>query len=226
MVLNWTPQVLSKAAEVYDAESGRLLECWTTEPGVHFYTANSLGSIKERMAPTYEKYRAAFCLETQHFPDSPNHPDYPSTILRPGEVYRQITEFHFSIPKQPLEGGKMRILKEETMMRIRLIAILALMIVSVATCPMTPHSATAKSSRLGPLLQPSGPERRSSFTTSGTTRKTPASPSSAKSRGTIRRDDLEDRNRPHPGSIEQSLHLHHLQPEQRSQSRRSQARIT
>jgi aldose 1-epimerase len=101
MILSHAPDELFKAAEVYDPESGRLLECWTTEPAVHFYTATSLGAVTGKDGVTYGPYRA-FCLETQHYPDSPNHPNFPNTILRPGETYRQITEFKFSIPATPL----------------------------------------------------------------------------------------------------------------------------
>jgi aldose 1-epimerase len=101
MVLNHAPDELSKAADVYDPQSGRLLECWTTEPGVHFYTASNLPAVTGKNGIVYGSYKA-FCLETQHFPDSPNHPNFPSTILRPGDTYRQITEFRFSIPKEPL----------------------------------------------------------------------------------------------------------------------------
>ncbi|HTW93737.1 MAG TPA: aldose epimerase family protein [Tepidisphaeraceae bacterium] len=105
MVLDKQPGEFSKAVDVYDPVSGRLLECWTTEPGVHFYTAAGLGAVKGKYGITYGPYRA-FCLETQHFPDSPNHPNFPNTILRPDEVYRQITEFKFSIPTTPLMPGE------------------------------------------------------------------------------------------------------------------------
>jgi len=101
MVLSHPPDELSLAAEVYDPQSGRELQCWTTEPGVHFYTANGLPAVTGKYGIVYGPYKA-FCLETQHFPDSPNHPNFPSTILRPGDTYRQITEFRFSIPKEPL----------------------------------------------------------------------------------------------------------------------------
>lgn len=90
---NW---VLSKptgsygqAAKVYDPQSGRTLEVFTTEPGMQLYGGNFLnGSDKGKNGKSYE-YRSAFCLEAQHFPDSPNRPNFPSTILRPGEVYTQ-----------------------------------------------------------------------------------------------------------------------------------------
>jgi galactose mutarotase-like enzyme len=95
----------TQAASVYDPVSGRLLECWTSEPGVHFYTATNVGPVMGKDGFKYGPYRA-FCLECQHLPDSPNRPEFPSTILRPGEEYRQLTEFRFSVPEKPLEVGK------------------------------------------------------------------------------------------------------------------------
>jgi aldose 1-epimerase len=87
---------LVTAAEVFDPSSGRALEVLTTEPGVQLYTGNFLdGTIVGKRGDAYE-YRSGFCLETQHFPDSPNQPAFPSTILRPGETYRSRTEFRFS----------------------------------------------------------------------------------------------------------------------------------
>jgi len=105
MVLNSQNGDLAKAASIYDPDSGRLLECWTTEPCVHFFTGNNLGGVTGRHGDQYAPYHA-FCLETQHFPDGPNHPNFPNTILRPGDVYRQVTEFRFSIPATPLEAAK------------------------------------------------------------------------------------------------------------------------
>jgi len=86
---------LSLAARVSDAASGRTMEVWTTEPGVQFYTGNFLdGSFKGKGGITYQK-RTAFCLETQHFPDSPNHPSFPTTLLKPGEKYHTTTVYKF-----------------------------------------------------------------------------------------------------------------------------------
>jgi aldose 1-epimerase len=83
------------AARVHEPTSGRILEVWTTQPGVQFYTGNSLdGSVTGKHGHVYKR-RYAFCLETQHFPDSPNHPNFPSTILRPGETYHEKTVFKF-----------------------------------------------------------------------------------------------------------------------------------
>lgn len=87
-----TPQ---SVAEVFDPSTGRVLTVSTTEPGVQFYTGNFLdGSIVGKGGHKVEK-RHAFCLETQHFPDSPNRPSFPSTVLRPGGTYKSSTVFQF-----------------------------------------------------------------------------------------------------------------------------------
>lgn len=84
------------AATVYEPESGRFLEVYTTEPGIQFYSGNFLdGSIIGKSGEPYE-FRNGLCLETQHFPDSPNKPDFPSTVLRPGETYSTKTIYKFS----------------------------------------------------------------------------------------------------------------------------------
>jgi aldose 1-epimerase len=85
----------SLAARVSEPSSGRVLEVWTSEPGVQFYTGNFLdGSARGKGAKPYD-FRTGFCLETQHFPDSPNHPEFPSTVLSPGEVYHSTTSYKF-----------------------------------------------------------------------------------------------------------------------------------
>ena len=85
------------AARVSDPRSGRQMEVWTTEPGAQFYSANFLdGTLTGKGGVAYGKH-AGFCLETQHFPDSVNHPDFPSVILRPGGVYRTATTYKFSV---------------------------------------------------------------------------------------------------------------------------------
>jgi aldose 1-epimerase len=90
---------LALAARVYEPTSGRVLEVYTTEPGVQFYTGNFLdGSITGKVEHRYG-HRSALTLETQHYPDSPNHPDFPSTVLRPGETYRTQTVYRFSVRK-------------------------------------------------------------------------------------------------------------------------------
>jgi len=87
------------AARVVEPTSGRVLEVWTTEPGVQFYTGNFLdGKAAGKGGATYPK-RSAFCLETQHFPDSPNQPKFPSVALNPGERYHTITTYKFSAEK-------------------------------------------------------------------------------------------------------------------------------
>ncbi len=84
------------AAEVYEPTSGRVLQVHTTEPGVQFYCGNFLdGRLVGKSGQKYV-YRGGFCLETQHYPDSPNQPQFPSTILRPGAKYQSTTKFTFS----------------------------------------------------------------------------------------------------------------------------------
>jgi aldose 1-epimerase len=84
------------AARALEPVSGRVLEVWTTEPGVQLYTANFLDVAKGKGGIAYKR-RTAFCLETQHFPDSPNHPQFPSTVLNPGETYHTSTTYRFSV---------------------------------------------------------------------------------------------------------------------------------
>lgn len=96
-VLNKKGNELSLAARVTEPTTGRVMEVWTTEPGMQFYSGNFLdGTDIGKGGKRYDK-RSAFCLETQHFPDSPNHPEFPSVILKPGEIYRQKTIFRFSV---------------------------------------------------------------------------------------------------------------------------------
>ena len=75
-----------------DPASGRTLDVATTEPGVQFYSGNNLDLARNGFGR-----RTAFCLETQHFPDSPNHPQFPSTILRPGQTFESTTVFTFGV---------------------------------------------------------------------------------------------------------------------------------
>ena len=98
-VLNRTGVGLVHAARVEDPSSGRTLDVSTTEPGVQFYAGNFLdGTITGKGGRVYKR-RFGLCLETQHFPDSPNHPDFPSTILRPGERFQSKTVFAFGVTK-------------------------------------------------------------------------------------------------------------------------------
>jgi aldose 1-epimerase len=98
-VLNRTGPGLQRAALVVDPKSGRTLDIATTEPGIQFYSGNFLdGTITGKGGQVYKR-RAGFCLETQHYPDSPNHPDFPSTILQPGQIYASKTVFTFGVQK-------------------------------------------------------------------------------------------------------------------------------
>ncbi len=93
--LNVNDSTFTLAARVTEAESGRGMEVWTTEPGVQFYSGNFLdGTLEGKGGKMYQK-RAGFCLETQHFPDSPNQPKFPSTVLEPGWIYRTTTVYKF-----------------------------------------------------------------------------------------------------------------------------------
>lgn len=96
---NWVLDSAGKfamAAEVFEPSTGRVLQVWTDQPGIQFYSGNFLdGTLKGKEAKVYG-HRSGFCLETQHFPDSPNHPNFPSTELKPGQKYHTVTEFRFS----------------------------------------------------------------------------------------------------------------------------------
>jgi len=87
---------LSLAARAEDPKTGRWMEVYTTQPAVQFYTGNFLDGKLQAHGAVYRKHYG-FCLETQHFPDSPNRPQFPSTVLRPGETYRQTTVHHFGV---------------------------------------------------------------------------------------------------------------------------------
>lgn len=95
-VLNKQGQELSLAANVYEPASGRTLEMWTTEPGMQLYTGNFLDKVRGKAGKVYNR-RGGFCLEAQHFPDSPNKPTFPSTVLKPGERYTQTTIYKFMV---------------------------------------------------------------------------------------------------------------------------------
>ena len=96
-VLNKEGSALSLAATLYEPYSGRFMEVFTSEPGLQFYTGNFLnGSVTGREGKPYQ-YRTGLCLETQHFPDSPNQESFPSTLLSPGERYETATVYKFSI---------------------------------------------------------------------------------------------------------------------------------
>lgn len=96
-VINKKANELALAASAFEPESGRFMEVFTTEPGVQFYTGNHLrGAETGKSGVAYTK-RTGFCLETQHFPDSPNQPQFPTTLLKPGEVFKSMTIYKFSV---------------------------------------------------------------------------------------------------------------------------------
>ncbi|MEW6303893.1 MAG: aldose epimerase family protein [Verrucomicrobiota bacterium] len=96
-VLDGKPGTRRLAARVVEPKSGRVMECYTTEPGVQLYTSN--WTQPRRFGPSEYPPHAALCLETQHYPDSVNQPSFPSTILRPGETFRSTTSYKFSARK-------------------------------------------------------------------------------------------------------------------------------
>ena len=88
---------LTLAAKLYEPRSGRTMEVLTTEPGIQFYSGSGFGGGPHGKHGYSYHPNAALALETQHFPDSPNHPDFPSTIIRPGQAYRSVTVYRFSV---------------------------------------------------------------------------------------------------------------------------------
>ena len=93
-VVNGEPGEMRLAARVKDPASGRVMEIHTTQPGIQFYTGNFLDGDSKNGG---HEQHAAFCLETQHYPDSPNQPEFPSSVLRPGEEYHEVTLHKFSV---------------------------------------------------------------------------------------------------------------------------------
>ncbi|MEI6563615.1 MAG: aldose epimerase family protein [bacterium] len=97
LVLNKPQGELGLAARVFDPASGRVMEVWTTAPAFQFYTGNFLdGTITGKAGRIYQR-RAGLCIEPEHYPDSPNQPSFPSTVLRPGETYRNTMIYRFSV---------------------------------------------------------------------------------------------------------------------------------
>jgi aldose 1-epimerase len=94
-VLNHPGNLSTVAVKVEDPKSGRVMEVFTTQPGVQFYTGNFLNGSVRGIGGVYA-HRSALCFETQHFPDSPNHSNFPSTVLRPGHTFRSTTIYRFS----------------------------------------------------------------------------------------------------------------------------------
>lgn len=96
-VVDGRPGTLRLAGSLADPSSGRLMEVLTTEPGMQFYTGNFLDGTQMGKGGAKHPFRGALCLETQHFPDSPNQPDFPSTLLLPGEEYETETIYRFTV---------------------------------------------------------------------------------------------------------------------------------
>ncbi len=97
-VLNGTKSYgMNHAATVIGDKSGIVMDVYTQEPGVQFYCGNFMASANTLKSGAKDDYRTAFCLETQHYPDSPNQPDFPSITLRPGEVYHTVSVYQFSV---------------------------------------------------------------------------------------------------------------------------------
>ena len=96
-VINRQGTGLVPAARVVEPTTGRVLEVSTTEPGMQFYTANTLNAVGKG-GRTYQKY-FAFCLETEHYPDTPNKPQFPSSIIRPGTEFTSRTVYTFGVVK-------------------------------------------------------------------------------------------------------------------------------
>ncbi|MFL7791075.1 MAG: aldose epimerase family protein [Anaerolineae bacterium] len=95
-VLNSSDGSLALAARVREPVTGRMMEVYTTEPGIQFYSGNFLNGTITGKGGTVYRRRSGLCLETQHFPDSPNQPDFPSTVLKPGEIYQTTTIYKFT----------------------------------------------------------------------------------------------------------------------------------
>ncbi|MHC4531469.1 MAG: aldose epimerase family protein, partial [Planctomycetota bacterium] len=94
-VLNNSDGSLALAASVYEPKTGRLMEISTTEPAIQFYSGNFLDGSNKGKGAVYNKHDG-FCLETQHYPDAPNKPGFPSIVLKPGEKYKHLTVHKFS----------------------------------------------------------------------------------------------------------------------------------
>jgi len=105
-VLNKPLGQLGLAARVVEPTTGRVMEVWTTEPGLQFYTGNFLdGSIVGKEGKIYY-HRYGFCMEPQHYPDSPNKPHFPSVVLKPGQVYRNTIIYRFSVEQMDSQEGR------------------------------------------------------------------------------------------------------------------------
>jgi aldose 1-epimerase len=99
IINNYQKEKIRMAATVYEPQSGRIMEVFTDQPGLQFYSGNFLRDTIIGKNGTKYNYRSAFCLEAQHYPDSPNQPEFPSVVLNPGELYKQKTIYKFSTIK-------------------------------------------------------------------------------------------------------------------------------
>jgi aldose 1-epimerase len=95
-VINKAANSLALQATVYEPQTGRVLEVLSTEPGLQFYSGNFLDGSLTGKGGTVYRFRSAFAMEPQHFPDSPNHPNFPSAVLQPGQVYHNLIIYRFS----------------------------------------------------------------------------------------------------------------------------------
>jgi len=95
-ILSEVENTLKNAGSVYDTQSGRFMEIFTTEPSIQFYSGNFMDGSHAGHSGRVYKYREAMCLETQHYPDSPNHSNFPSTVIHPGKTYKSLTKYKFS----------------------------------------------------------------------------------------------------------------------------------
>jgi len=96
LALNRANDALTLAARVEEPRSGRVLEIWTTEPGVQFFTGNRFDGTFPGVGGVVYNRHAGFALEPQHFPDAINHPEFPSVVLRPGRTFRSSTVYRFT----------------------------------------------------------------------------------------------------------------------------------
>jgi aldose 1-epimerase len=108
-VINGRAGTMRLAATAYEPTSGRVMQVWTTEPGMQFYTGNFLdGTLTGKSGKIYQR-RFGFCFETQHFPDSPNHPSFPTTTLRKGATYKSTTIYRFKPRMNADTRGSIRV---------------------------------------------------------------------------------------------------------------------
>jgi aldose 1-epimerase len=98
-VINKRPGDLTLMARVYEPTSGRVMEVWSTEPGLQFYSGNFLDGKNKGKGGWVYQFRNGFCMEPQHYPDSPNHPSFPSVVLKPGQTYKNTIIYRFLVQK-------------------------------------------------------------------------------------------------------------------------------